>query len=255
MIAAEKEADPDALDEDIRTKVNNKINLKKLGDVDGNTTTIATVKKNKQPAIELRTVMAANIQQKLEASDTTWKDQQFISRQKTTRPGGPPRGPPPSGGRPGAPPKGPPPSSGRKSTSKAAAASSAKAPAAAVNSNIPKAPPIGHFIAFIKGNYDPANPPSDSGAAATAPPIDDLTFNPSDAMGGNMGQNEQDDLAGMIDAIGGDGLSIDPSPAAKQDSSAAASSGEGTSLDAEPGTDAFDPKKPHKPLEDMSMDE
>lgn len=79
-------------------------------------------------------------------------------------------------------------------------------------------------------------------------------FNPSDALGGNMGQNEQDDLAGMIDAIGGDGLSIDPSPAAKQDSGAA-SSGAGTSLDAEPGTDAFDPKKPHKPLEEMSMDE
>lgn len=47
MIAAEKEADPDALDEDIRTKVNKKINLKKSNDLDGNTTIVKESKKNK----------------------------------------------------------------------------------------------------------------------------------------------------------------------------------------------------------------
>ncbi len=67
-----------------------------------------------------------------------------------------------------------------------------------------------------------------------------------------MGQNEQDDLAGMIDAIGGG-----DEPAVGRSSIAidGGASGDGTSLDAEPGTDAFDPKKPHKPLTDMSMDE
>ena len=34
----------------------------------------------------------------------------------------------------------------------------------AVNSNIPKAPPISHYMAFIAGKYDPANPPTDNGA-------------------------------------------------------------------------------------------
>ena len=65
MIAAEKEADPDALDEDIRTKVNKQIALKKMGgaDSEANTTTATSTKKSKTPAIALGTVLATNIQQ------------------------------------------------------------------------------------------------------------------------------------------------------------------------------------------------
>ena len=63
MIAAEKEADPDALDEDVRTKVNKQIALKKMGgaDLESNTTTTTDVRKSKQPAIALGTVLATNI--------------------------------------------------------------------------------------------------------------------------------------------------------------------------------------------------
>lgn len=59
-------------------------------------------------------------------------------------------------------------------------------------------------MAFLKGTYDPANPPSADGASLAAP-VDDLSFKPSDALGGDqMNKEEVDDMAGMIDAIGGD---------------------------------------------------
>ena len=180
MIAAEKERDPDALDEDIRTKVNKMVSQRRAGDTLNETSmTTPGSKKSKAPAIALGTVMAANLQQEIGAQDENWKNQAFVSKQKTMRVGGPPKGPPPTGGRPGAPPKGPPPTGGRRATAKpgpagagAAAKGGAKAasqaPAAAANSNVPQAPPISHFMAYLKGNYDPANPPSDTGAPATA---------------------------------------------------------------------------------------
>ena len=63
MIAAEKERDPDALDEDIRQIVNAKISAKKGGI--GNETSMITTgqRKRKEPAIALGTVIAANEQQ------------------------------------------------------------------------------------------------------------------------------------------------------------------------------------------------
>mmetsp|Transcript_38954 Transcript_38954/g.50984 ORF Transcript_38954/g.50984 Transcript_38954/m.50984 type:complete len:161 (+) Transcript_38954:1801-2283(+) len=132
------------------------------------------------------------------------------------RVGGPPKGPPPTGAKPGAPPRGPPPTGGRRPNSKAVPSKSPGAAAAkggakgasqapAANSNIPQAPPIGHFFAYLKGNYDPANPPSDTGAPAIEIPrqSEDLHFNPAEQMGGDMmGQADTDELAGMLDAMG-----------------------------------------------------
>jgi len=57
-------------------------------------------------------------------------------------------------------------------------------------------------MAYLKGNYDPANPPAADGSQSMAPP-DDLNFNPSDAVDG-MHFSEVDDMAGMIDLLGGD---------------------------------------------------
>lgn len=186
MIAEEKERDPDALDEDIRTKVNKKISTRKGLGVNESTMITTANRKNKAPAIALGTVMAANAQQEI-STGNDWQKQVFVSKQKTMRVGAPPRGPPPTGGRPGAPPKGPPPSSGRKSTKPTPAAKGASgggAKAAPANSNIPKAPPIGHFMAYLNGNYDPANPPSDSGSQTAIPPVDDLNFNPAEQISG-----------------------------------------------------------------------
>ena len=91
-------------------------------------------------------------------------------------------------------------------------------------------------MAYLSGNYDPANPPSDSGAPSTAipppAPADDLQFNPADQMaGGDMAQADRDDLGGLLDAIDGAG------PAAERSSMAIP---EG----AEP-----DPNAPPKPIE------
>ena len=53
-------------------------------------------------------------------------------------------------------------------------------------------------MAFLKGEYDPANPPGEDGG-------DDLNFKPGDALAGDqLAQADVDDMAGMIDAIGGD---------------------------------------------------
>jgi len=60
MIAAEKERDPDALDDDIRTKVNKMINLRKGDMLNETSMTTPGSKKSKAPAIALGTVIAAN---------------------------------------------------------------------------------------------------------------------------------------------------------------------------------------------------
>ena len=65
MIAEEKERDPDALDEDIRTKVNKKISARKGLGVNESTMISTANRKNKAPAIALGTVMAANAQQEI----------------------------------------------------------------------------------------------------------------------------------------------------------------------------------------------
>ena len=129
MIAAEKERDPDALDEDIRTMVNKMVSQRRAGDTLNETTmTTPGSKKSKAPAIALGTVMAANLQQEIGAQDENWKNQAFVSKQKTVRVGGPPKGPPPTGGRPGAPPRGPPPTGGRRATAKPGPAAAGAAP-------------------------------------------------------------------------------------------------------------------------------
>ena len=74
-----------------------------------------------------------------------------------TRVGGPPKGAPPAMAKPGAP-KGAPPGGSRRG-SKAAppikgtkgGKAAAGGVAAAQNSNVPKAPPVAHFVCYIKG--------------------------------------------------------------------------------------------------------
>lgn len=210
MIAAEKERDPDALDEEIISKVNKAINMQSATQASNETTMTQDTKKNKSPAIALGTVLATRVMEQLDAGNTDWRNQEFISKQKTVRVGGPPRGPPPTGGKPGAPPKGPPPSGGRRKTVSTPAtggasgkAAGAKGGAASSNSNIPAAPPIAHFMAYLKGNYDPANPPSSGGPSAEPPrQSEDLNFSP-DAMITDA-QGDMDDMQNMLDAIGGD---------------------------------------------------
>ena len=69
-----------------------------------------------------------------------------------TRVGGPPRGPPPAIVKPGGAPKGPPPGRGKtKAGSATKGGKSAGGASAASNANIPKSPPIAHFICYIKG--------------------------------------------------------------------------------------------------------
>jgi len=75
----EKEKDPDALDEDIMTKINKEIALKKVNVYDDSVMT-TDVRKSKQPAIALGTVIAATHQQEVGADDTTWKNQVFVSK-------------------------------------------------------------------------------------------------------------------------------------------------------------------------------
>jgi len=60
MLEEEKERDPDALDEDIRTKVNKKISQKKGIDMNESSYIATAPRKSKAPAIALGTVIAAN---------------------------------------------------------------------------------------------------------------------------------------------------------------------------------------------------
>ena len=65
-------------------------------------------------------------------------------------------------------------------------------------------------MAFIAGKYDPANPPADTGAAASEMPreSEDLNFNPNDVHTGDGMGKDDDDMADILDAIGGDDLAI-----------------------------------------------
>ena len=60
-------------------------------------------------------------------------------------------------------------------------------------------------MAYLKGNYDPANPPSDTGAME-APPhqSQDLAFSPADVKNDEMDKGDVDDMSAMIGAIGGE---------------------------------------------------
>ena len=107
-----------------------------------------------QPAITLGTVMAVTQQEQI-ADDGVVKQQTF--NKMATRVGGPPKGAPPAMAKPGAP-KGAPPGGSRRG-SKAAppikgtkgGKAAAGGAAAAQNSNVPKAPPVAHFVCYIKG--------------------------------------------------------------------------------------------------------
>lgn len=61
MIAAEKEKDPDALDEEIISKVNKAINMQNATQASNETTMTQDTKKNKSPAIALGTVLATRV--------------------------------------------------------------------------------------------------------------------------------------------------------------------------------------------------
>ena len=155
------------------------------------------------PAVALTTVIAPTLQATVtKETGQAAETQIFLGKQKTKRPGAPPRGPPPTGGRPGAPPKGLPPTGGKKAAKDSTPSGDSSTKAAATPAaNIPQAPPVGHFMAFLKGEYDPANPPTDNGDA----PGDDLQFKSTDVEGADqLAQADVDDMAGMIDAIGGD---------------------------------------------------
>ena len=85
-----------------------------------------------------------------------------------TRVGGAPRGPPPTMAKPGGAPKGAPPTGGRptrQKTTKGKDAGKTNASAAVSNTNVPKAPPVAHFICYIKG--EPFS------TATEIPPVDD----------------------------------------------------------------------------------
>jgi len=59
-------------------------------------------------------------------------------------------------------------------------------------------------MAYIAGNYDPANPPADDGSA-TAKPAEEIHFNPDEIQNkqDGMGQAEHDDdVADMLNAMG-----------------------------------------------------
>lgn len=60
-------------------------------------------------------------------------------------------------------------------------------------------------MAYIAGNYDPANPPADDGSA-TAKTAEEIHFNPDEIQNkqDGMGQAEHDDMEDMLNAMGGD---------------------------------------------------
>ena len=72
MIEAEKERDPDALDEDIRAKVQRQIAAKKENGNDTTMNTVQDVRKQKQAVLSLGTVLATNIQQQLQTDNQDW---------------------------------------------------------------------------------------------------------------------------------------------------------------------------------------
>lgn len=147
-----------------------------------------------QPAITLGTVMAVTEQEQI-GNDGVVKQQTF--NKMKTKVGGPPRGPPPAMQKPGGAPKGAPP--GKKPSKQAppqknvkgkAAKTAGANSAAASNPNVPKAPPIAHFVCYIKGE------PFTAAVAAEIPAADDLDL------------DAEADLANMsaiVDGLGGGG--------------------------------------------------
>ena len=111
-----------------------------------------------------------------------------------TRVGGPPRGPPPAMAKPGGAPKGAPPGGRRQSKAappvkgvKGGKAAGGGA-AAASNSNVPKAPPIAHYICYIKGE------PFTSAASAELPAGDDLDLDAAADIA---------NMSAIVDGLGG----------------------------------------------------
>lgn len=77
LIAAEKEKDPDALEEDIRQQFFKAQATKRFAEQRVDET---LVQQNfKQPAISLGTTMQTAIQQTIEGNDPNWKQQQFTT--------------------------------------------------------------------------------------------------------------------------------------------------------------------------------
>ena len=132
-----------------------------------------------------------------------------------TRVGGPPRGPPPAIIKPGKAPKGAPPGGklSKQDTRKGkagAATGGGGASSASSNANIPKAPPVAHYICFIKGE------PFTNAAAADVPKeSDDLDLDAAADIA---------NMSALVDGLGGGGGSepfkVDESPSESQPSPA-----------------------------------
>ena len=59
-------------------------------------------------------------------------------------------------------------------------------------------------MAYLAGNYDPANPPSDTGPMEAPRQSEDLAFSPGDVKNDEMDKGDMDDMSAMIGAIGGE---------------------------------------------------
>ena len=135
--------------------------------------------------------MAVTQQEEI-GEDGVVKDQKF--NKMATRVGGPPRGPPPATTKPGGAPKGAPPGGRRNSKaappvkgvkgSKAAAGGAA----AASNSKVPKAPPVAHYICYVKGE------PFTSAASTDIPAGDDLDLDAAADIA---------NMSAIVDGLGG----------------------------------------------------
>ena len=135
--------------------------------------------------------MAVTQQEEI-GEDGVVKDQKF--NKMATRVGGPPRGPPPAMSKPGGAPKGAPPGGRRQSKAappvkgvKGGKAAGGGA-AAASNSNVPKAPPVAHYICYIKGE------PFTAVVSAENPAGDDLDLDAAADIA---------NMSAIVDGLGG----------------------------------------------------
>ena len=80
MIAAEKEKDPDALDEDIIGKVNNAVRQKLMENDETNMSITQDKRKSQGPAVALTTVLGAKMMNMISEKDDQWKNQVFIDK-------------------------------------------------------------------------------------------------------------------------------------------------------------------------------
>jgi hypothetical protein len=117
LIEEEKERDPDALEDEARQKVyKEQMMRKQMNKVENTNTTQDVVRNFKQPAISLGTTVATADTQEITQGDD-WKNQPQTKQMSFVAPVRAPTGRPPTmASRPGAPPKGPPPTGGRSST-------------------------------------------------------------------------------------------------------------------------------------------